>query len=48
LYNYSEINTQSQKFYIIAHNVWPSSGGILSFCSLDINVLPLYMYNKGQ
>ena len=29
-------------------NVWPSSGGILSFCSLDIDVLPLYMYNKGQ
>ena len=30
------------------HNVWPSSVGILSFCSLDIGVLPLYMYNKGQ
>ena len=29
-------------------NVWPSSVGILSFCSLDIDVLPLYMYNKGQ
>ena len=29
-------------------NVWPSSGGMLSFCCLDIDVLPLYMYNKGQ
>ena len=30
------------------HNVWPSSGGMLSFCCLDIDVLPLYMYNRGQ
>ena len=29
-------------------NVWPSSGGIQSFCSLYIGVFPLYMYNKGQ
>ena len=29
-------------------NVWPSSSGILSFCCLDIDVLPLYMYDKGQ
>ena len=29
-------------------NVWPSSGGMLSFCCLDIDVLPLYMYSKGQ
>ena len=29
-------------------NVWPSSGGMLSFCFLDIDVLPLYMYTKGQ
>ena len=29
-------------------NVWPSSSGIPSFCSLVIDVLPLYMYNKGQ
>ena len=27
--------------------VWPSSGGILSFCCLDIDVLPLYMYIKA-
>ena len=29
-------------------NVWPSSSGMLAFCCLDIDVLPLYMYNKGQ
>ena len=29
-------------------NVWPSSGGILSFCSLDIGNSIMYMYNKGQ
>ena len=29
-------------------NVWPSSGGMLSFCFLDSDVLPMYMYNKGQ
>ena len=29
-------------------NVWTSSGGILSFCCLDIDVLPSYMYFKGQ
>ena len=29
---------------LLIDNVWPSSVGILSFCSLDIGVLPLYMY----
>ena len=29
-------------------NVWPSSSGMLAICCLDIDVLPLYMYNKGQ
>ena len=28
-------------------NVWPSSGGMLSFCCLDIDVLSLDMYIKG-
>ena len=32
----------------LSDNVRPSSGGMLSFCCLDIDVLPLYMYNEGQ
>ena len=29
-------------------NVWPSRGGILAFCFLDSDVLPMCMYNKGN
>jgi len=32
----------------LSDNVWQSSGGMVSFCCLDIDVLPLYMYMKGQ